>query len=211
MLIITIILIIFVSTLFHLLGNLITCYIFKIKVESVHLFFGKPIFQFQIGKLKFEFGYIPTGGNIKYDFEDFLTRNLVTRLLIVISGPLFVLISAVVILNLNTALAELFKGFEQIIIGFISPINVGTKLIHSFNEYNSNNTLIFSYALLSTKIAAFNLLPIPPSSGGQFIIELFPIFKKIKNRIIVNNIGFILGFVLIAVWLFSFLYQLFEL
>jgi membrane-associated protease RseP (regulator of RpoE activity) len=207
--ILIIILVIIISTLFHMLGNLVACYIFRIKVESVHLFFGKPIFQFQLKSLKFKFGYIPTGGNIKYNFEDFLTRNLITRLLIVISGPFFILLSTIIILNVNISVIELIKGFEQIILGFISPINLGTKFIHSFNEFYSKNTLLLSYAILSTKIAAFNLLPIPPLSGGQFIVELFPIFKKIKYRLIINNIGLIIGFILMAVWIFSFIYAQF--
>lgn len=196
-----------VSTFVHLLGSIIACLLSGIKIESVQLFYGKTIFNFQTRVLNFEIGYLPTGGSVKYDVEDFNSRKLITRLLIVISGPIFVMLGAALILTIQTSLYEFLKGFEQIIVGFISPIDEGAKLINSFMEYASNNLFINAVALLSTKIAAFNLLSIPSLNGGQFIIEIFHI-KNIKPRVALFSIGIFMSLTLIVVWLFSFVYWL---
>lgn len=198
---------IIISIFVHLLGSIFACLLSGIKIESVQIFFGKPFFNFQTRVLNLEFGYLPTGGSVKYDVEDYNSRKLITRLFIVITGPFFVLLSAAIILTLPISLTEFSKGFEQIIIGFLSPIEVGVNLINSFMEYEKNNLFINSFAILSTKIAAFNLLPIPSLNGGQFIIEIFQI-KNIKPRVILFSIGSLISVTLISVWLFSFFYWL---
>lgn len=192
-----VILILLIATFIHLAGTFILCRIYKINVETVQILHGKSILEFRFKNIKFTLGYIPTGGSIKHDHEDYQKRNLLTRISILFAGALFTFLSAAVLVGISASFNELIKGFQQIFNLILSPLDKGLGLIRSFKEYASINPFTVTYALLATKIAAANLLPIPPMNGGQILLEIIPFFNTIKRKVAATNIGFIIFLLLI--------------
>ncbi len=211
MLIIVVILIFALTTLFHLLGNIIACFLTDIKIESIQIFYGKTLYKLQTNSLKIEIGYLPFGGSIKFTEQEYFSKlHIIKKILVILSGPILVILIAAVFINLQNSIIECVKGFEQIIPSCFSPIKLGTKLVGKFNLLIKENNFFYIFALLSTKISSFNLLPIPPLNGGQIIIEIFPFFRKIKRRIITFNLGFIICCGIILIWLYIIIYQVYS-
>ena len=104
-------LIIFIFLIFiHELGHYIAARIFGVKVTDFSIGFGKPIFSF-IDKhnTNWKFSLIPLGGYVRikglenlfsqqkilnYDQDSFLSLNLYKKIIILIAGSLFNILSA---------------------------------------------------------------------------------------------------------------------
>ncbi len=210
MLIIYVIIILAISTLFHLFGNIIACFLTELKIGTIQIFYGKSIFSYHTSSLKIEIGYLPFGGSLSFDDqEEFKKLSVIKRILVDISGPIVILFSAAIFIGLQYSIIELGKGLEQIIMSCFSPIMLGKHLVKEFNLLINKEDFFIIFAILSSKIAAFNLLPIPPLAGGRIILEIFPYFKNIKHSIIAFNFGFIITLLLISIWIFIIVSQIF--
>ncbi|MEO0124630.1 MAG: RIP metalloprotease RseP [candidate division WOR-3 bacterium] len=106
------------SITIHEFGHFIFAKIFKIPVEKFSIGFGPPIIKKKIGETDFRIAYIPVGGYVKMAGEEdaeipFSKQNLETsenqipgfyeaplfhRIMVVISGPVFNIISGAIVL-----------------------------------------------------------------------------------------------------------------
>lgn len=193
-----------ISTLVHLFGTFWALRLAGIKTENIQIFYGRPIYTYWSKYGKFEFGYIP-GGSIKYDVEEFSKRGIMTRILLCISGPLSILLSSIFIISFIPSIMEFMYGFKQIFSGSLFPVKVGVKLVDNCIIMLQSHNYLYGYAVFSTKIAAFNLLPIGPLNGGHVISEFF---EKIKLKVAFQNIGFIFVLIMIIDWVYIILYRL---
>lgn len=210
MLIIIVIIILAISTLFHLLGSIVACFLMEIKIDTIQIFYGKAIYKYQNNSIKIVLGYLPFGGSISFvDQEYFSKMNVIKKIFVDLSGPMAILLSAAIIITISNSMVECVKGFEQIITGSFAPIELGTKRIKEFNNLIIRKDLLYYYAILCTKIAAFHLLPIPPLNGGRIILDLFPYLRSEKRKIIAFNFGFLITMCLIIIWLYIIFYQMF--
>jgi membrane-associated protease RseP (regulator of RpoE activity) len=189
----------------YLFGTFWALRIARIKINKVRICYGKPIYIYWSKHLKYEFGYIPWGGDIFYDVEEFSKRGIITRFLLPISGYLLVLFSSILILSFIPSTKEFIYGFKQITVGSFSSISVGVKLIDNCVIILNSHNYMYGYALLSTKITAFNLFPIPPLPGGHVIVGFI---TKIKRKVAVTNIGFIILLIAMIRWLYIIIYRL---
>ncbi|MDR3593827.1 site-2 protease family protein [Clostridium sp.] len=195
----------FITTLIHVFGTFWACRLVGLTIDKVQIFYGRPIYVYWSKKRKFEFGYIPTGAGVCYDIEEFTKLSTISRLFLSTSGPVAILLSSFMILSVSTATQEFIHGFRQIIFGSFSSVMVGVKLIDNCSIMLSNHTYIYGYAVLSTKIAAFNLFPIPPLNGGHVIVGFI---TNIKRKVAVTNIGFIILLIAMIRWLYIIIYRL---
>uniref|UniRef100_A0A7C4TAQ9 Zinc metalloprotease n=1 Tax=candidate division WOR-3 bacterium TaxID=2052148 RepID=A0A7C4TAQ9_UNCW3 len=128
MIIITIIAFLFIiafSVTIHELGHLLLAKLFKIPVEKFSIGFGPPLVRKKIGETDFRIAYFPVGGYVKMTGEDegeiqifkkkqevefersivdgetvpgFYDVPIYHRILVVLSGPIFNILSAVIVL-----------------------------------------------------------------------------------------------------------------
>ena len=193
-----------ISSIFHLIGGYFVCRFYKISVDKIQLFYGKEIFELKIKNVKIVLGWIPTGGSIHYDFEAVLyNHSRITRILLNLAGPVFVVLSAAFILGPKSTIAGIYSGFYQIIAGAISPFAKGKIYISIFFFELLNKSTATAYALMATKIAALNLLPIPPLNGGNILLEFIPNSKNLKRRLAFNNIGLGISLLIVIPWMIA--------
>ena len=103
----------------HEFGHFIVAKLFHIPVEKFSIGFGPPLFRKKIGETDFRIAYFPLGGYVKMAGEeegkilkteeeseksgvpDFYDAPIYKRILVIFAGPLFNIISAIIVLTLT--------------------------------------------------------------------------------------------------------------
>lgn len=96
--------------------------------------------------------------------------NPMLRAAVVVAGPLSMLLACMLPMGVG-ALASFVAGFSQIVAGAISPFGSAQTLLAGFWGLASTQPWD-ALALLLTKFAAFNLLPLPSLPGGNALVQL---------------------------------------
>jgi hypothetical protein len=187
-----------IATFIHLLGHMIAARLVGLKIEKVN-FFYISIFKFQTPAFPLEIGILPLGGSVKLS-EEFEKNSLPVKWLVTISGPLFVTISAGLVLSFDKAWLAFVTGFGQIIYGAISPITYGAPLIQKFFAQDLATSLFTAYGILASKLVALNLLPLPVMNGGQMLTSLFPDFQESKWGARLNVISLLVMLAIYVSW-----------
>lgn len=195
-------------TLVHVLGSTIACLFAGIRINKVQLFYGKEIARLNLGFVPLVIGWIPTGGSVSYDVENFRELLLLKRLTIHLSGPVFVLIAAVILSNFNIATSSFLEGFKQIITGTFSPLEKGSYFLTHYFQLLSMESYSISFAIFASKITSFNLLPLPSLTGGNTILEVFAPYINRKIIFSLKQIGYLLCLIFISIWSIAFFYSL---
>ena len=79
------------------------------------------------------------------------------------------------------------EGFRQFLHGFALPFEISALpgRIERFVELLRNGEMLRAWGLISAKLAAINLLPMPSLAGGQFLLlrwrERFPVWAGLLN------------------------------
>ncbi len=110
---------------------------------------------------------------------------------------------AVACLSFDQAWRVLARGFEQIIRGAILPLSQGHDYVHSVVAFVKGHPFITILGATAAKECAFNLLPIPPLSGGYALLaildSLLPLSEKLRYRAML--IGFLCLVALMVGWM----------
>lgn len=134
------------------------------------------------GKVVWAFGLVIGGGFVRfagmnYEHEtvpepgDFRALPFSRRLPIYLSGPISVLLLGCCFLGVEQSVASFMSGFRQFPLFVLAPKTVGVPLMISFLKTFEASWQI-GFGLLCVKMAAYNLLPIPPLSGGGLLLEI---------------------------------------
>lgn len=193
-----------VATTIHLIGNVLFCVAYQVRIKEIWLFYGKKLISFRLGTIVVAIGSIPTGGYLQMEPEDFEQHPLISRIVVLLSGSLAVLLSSMAFLSIHLVSIEFIKGFQQIVSGALSPREDGVYLIQQYFNYSSSSMGV-AYAYLATKIAAFNLLPIPSLAGGRIVTEILPWFRDRKRLVRANALGMLFILALAFGWFLAFL------
>lgn len=160
-----------ILTLAFQFATALACIALQIKVERFVVFYGKPIVTWQAKLFPIAIGCLPCGGYVEFEIDDFNKRPLLSRLLVIASGPLIVLLIARVFLGTDGVLRHFVHGFPEIIRGAFSPYKYGVPLIRAFFRTLTESAFLGS-GILAAKIAAFNMLPDPALAGGRLLTEI---------------------------------------
>jgi hypothetical protein len=176
-------------TIFHLLGFLLSGLLMGFKPEKITLFwFSRCTIQTPLCPL--EIGFIPMGGSVKFT-DEFEQSSLPVRWLVVLSGPLLGVLSALVGLPFERILPSLLSGFGQVLHSVYSPIDYGAPLLQKFFDESVRTSLFAAYAILAVKVEAFNLLPLTVLNGGQLLTAFFPNFNESRWGEKINQLSMV--------------------
>lgn len=198
----------------------------KLDIAVVTISFGVGKAFYTVGKVRF--GVVPYGGYVR--FED--TRDdesmplkkptftvdangawdkqpVFKRIVVLLSGVMTLVIIGLVVLQSDGA--EAFKSaFAQILVGAVQPFSEGVAMLHSGMAFATDHSVIALAALLSLKIAAYNLLPLPLLNGGQVLILLLSkLWPSIESNSTLPQIGITIALGLSFGWILA-LAALFE-
>jgi len=113
---------------------------------------------------------------------------------------LALLVVAGVCLRVDVAMSAFGSGFSQIILGAIAPFERGAPLVAGFFD-QVNESLLVGGGLFAAKFAAFNLLPIPPLTGGRLLTEIPRNHLKGAVWMWCNVLGAVVSFMIMLCWL----------
>ncbi len=178
-------------------------------IEEISLFSGKKLIRTKFGDTKFSVGFIPFGGFVKFD-DAFQKIHPLKRVFVATCGCMALVFLAAVVFGSSEALRKFLIGFYQIVSGAFAPRSTGSQLLRAFYEYVRNNSFTLCVGLVATKLAAFNLLPLPVLNGGDITLAILnwikPIPEKVRERI--QMIGFIIVLLIGLLWIVAFVHSL---
>jgi membrane-associated protease RseP (regulator of RpoE activity) len=187
-----------IATLIHLLGHMITGRLSGLKIERFNLFWIS-VFKFQTPFFPVEIGILPLGGSVKFS-DDLETLALPLKWLVIISGPLLAILSALLVLPFDRAFPAFISGFGQSIYGAISPVAYGAPLLQTFFTEDLATSVFAAYGILALKLEALNLLPLPSLNGGQLVTAIIPNFDDSRWGGKINSISFLLLLIFFVSW-----------
>jgi len=219
-------------TLIHLGAMTLSAVLFRARLKQISIFYMPYVCDFGIGETRIRVGSLPLGGCIDLlSAEDMpataerevavtiprprlLQEDLRPWQLIIVnlSGPLALLVSAALVLGFTGTANSWLLGFPQLFIGALNPSTVGKDLLTAFLRLIQGQFLVAG-ALLSTKVAAFNCLPLGPSNGGRVLVQLV---RWLSGRDLPAGVlwyeitGFLVYFALWVMWVVAFVLALYE-
>lgn len=172
------------TTIVFTLSQAALLMIFGIGIKNLQIGYGKTIYKIKLKSFDISIGWVPTGGSISHEVEQFKARSLFIRWIIILAGPIAVLISSATFLTFPVTINEAIRSFSQFYNLVFHPSSYGQQLFFNFETFVSNNNFFTTYGVIAAKIAALNLLPIPTCAGGQVLLEALPLPDKTKLWIV---------------------------
>ncbi len=153
----------------------------RLGVAYTEVSFGMGPKLLSIGRIRLR--AIPFGGFVKMKdsrtkilspcetHDAFNHQPLWKQLLLPLSGSVTLLLVAVAILGKEGCSAFL-SAFIQIPLGAIGPFSTAQNYFAACRSFLSDHGVLSTFALVATKLSAFNLLPLSAVNGGQALIIL---------------------------------------
>lgn len=198
--------IVFFATIIFTIAQTAVLILYGIKINSVQIGYGKPLKTIKMKSFDLIFSWIP-GGAVSHDIEQFNSRSLYVRWLIILVGPLSFLLSSALFLTFPISIIEFVKGYSQLFNLIFHPSSYGQNLIHSMVLFFNTNSYFDSFGVLSAKMATFNMLPVPFVAGGRIIMEALPI--SIKAKMAIHNSFLIVMLLVMAIIAYAFYLYIF--
>lgn len=202
-----------VYSLLMFLGWLVAAARVRPAVEAVELFSGPPLWAGRVAGVPVTVGSIPWGAALRLpDLEDPSALEEGTteyehlpagaQALLEFLPVLCVTALAALILREPT-LGLVLSGLREIVAGGLSPRGEGVRLVTAWIGLLGSPTV--AVAVLLTKLAALNLLPLPSSALGRFLLA------RLGRRGAgwITLVGAFAGLGLSVSWLFAILLALF--
>ncbi|WP_375767312.1 hypothetical protein NR798_37390 [Archangium gephyra] len=161
----------------------LVCWAVGASFSEVRFHLGPPLFFLRIRGVKWSFGLLNIGTSVTFealgirrdgsDNNSFLQLPLPLRLIVHLSTVAGMLLLAVVCLSPERGLAAFTSGFEQVVNVFLAR-----ERVTAFFALLRTEGFWPALGMLSAKLAALNLLPLPPLTGYLMLRELWRgIFK----------------------------------
>lgn len=190
----------------------LVCWGVGASLSEVRFHLGPPLLTLRILGVKWSFGLISTGANVTFeplgirrdgtDDNSFLRLALPLRLIALASTVAGMLLLAGVCLSPERGLAAFTSGFEQVVNVFLAR-----ERVVAFFALLRTEGFWPALGVLSAKLAALNLLPLPPLTGYLFLRELWQGLTRPQMR---SNALPLWGVTLVLLLLLGWGYGLYE-
>ena len=161
-----------IAVLFNV-GTVLACISLGVRFTKIAVFYGKPVLTLNTRFGPVCFGYIPTGGYIQLDMDAFPFQPRLKRTAVALSGPVTLLLSALLCLGLNHAAQSFPATYHQAFELLRAPVAKGKEFYKLFAAIATSHS-ITGYGILAAKAGMLNLLPLPTLAGGRLLVELCP-------------------------------------
>jgi membrane-associated protease RseP (regulator of RpoE activity) len=203
------------TILIHISGMAAAGLLVRAPLEEISFFIGPRLLGLTLRGVAFNVRLIPNGGFVRFGEEGFQALSAARRLVIACSGELSLVLVAMAAFGAGEGAEKFLGGFRQVVAGAFSPLALGSEYLLALYEFARANPFWLVAGLLAAKVAAFNLLPVPTLNGGVILLtlaerflSLFGVTLTISVRERIQQIGFLLLLVVLALWLvalFTFL------
>ncbi len=161
----------------------LVCWGVGASLSEVRFHVGPPLLSFRIRGVKWSLGFLNFGASVTFealgirrdgsDNNSFLQLPLLLRLIVHASTVAGMLLLAVACLSPARGLAAFTSGFEQVV-----NVMLARERVVAFLALLRTEGFVPALGVLSAKLAALNLLPLPPLTGYLMLRELWQgIFK----------------------------------
>jgi membrane-associated protease RseP (regulator of RpoE activity) len=200
-----------------------------VPVQEVTLFYGNAWLRFRHRGVDYRIGWIPLGGVVRFqshragsvDPEKVLFAadldppglndlHPLERAFIAASGCLTLIALSVLCLGPLAGVRSVGRGFVQLIpFAPWTPAWVpsGKDLVSRFLALLRSGPFRVALGVLAAKVAALNLLPLPPFNGGVIVLTLLG-WKKgppAKVEDFANQLGMWIALILLGYWILMIL------
>jgi membrane-associated protease RseP (regulator of RpoE activity) len=165
------------------LGMVALCWALGARPRVVRFHIGPTLLSFRLLGVRWCLGPLPLGTGVAFtqegepedpaDPNPYLQLSFPRRLLVISGSVLGLLLIAGVCLSPGQALASVLSGFGQLVNVFQAP-----ERVHAFLALRPEGFRL-SLGVLAAKMAALNLLPIPPLAGYVLLREAV---RKLRSR-----------------------------
>lgn len=168
----------------HILSMAWVGRLFGITIREISMGYGRPIYRRNKVVLRL---WLPLGGYCKFkdtraegplvsdpsdpDTAAFDRQSRIVQALVPLAGP-FVLLGVGMLIGPQTAWASFVSAFSQTFVGGVSPLSEAQVYLGNGVRVLSDTGFIALVGLVATKLAAFNLFPLPNLNGGQALFAL---------------------------------------
>jgi membrane-associated protease RseP (regulator of RpoE activity) len=180
-------------------GMVVACWLGGIRVKGIALFAGKPVFTFKTRFGPILIGYIPTGGYVQLDMDEFPKKDRAIRCLVNLAGPIAIFITSIICLGFLHAIASFASAYSQFAGIAFAPFSYGKGLIGAYLAH-AQTAPIAGYGILAAKNVALSLLPLPGVAGGRLLIELTK--KRDESRLAksITTVGSLIAVGVFVFW-----------
>lgn len=206
--IVSIILIVFVSTLFHETGHFLAAKLFNYSIEEFSVGMGPKIFQKSKNGIKYSLRALPLGGFVRFpeqaqENKRDMGKPSFPKFVVLIMGVVFNILLAI-IFSIIIFLIGGYNFFEAISNSIILMGNVCDSLMHSLNmllDINNYGSLISATTITNDLIStsgsiaetAIYILTIGIALNlGVALVNLFPLPILDGGQIVINAIELII-------------------
>jgi membrane-associated protease RseP (regulator of RpoE activity) len=166
-----------------------------LRIVDISLFVGPKIFRVHLFGIPLTMRLIPIGSSVRFRGDENEKNDshgpadelmiddlsIVKRTLFTLTGCASLMVIAFICLGVPEAVHQLRTGFPQVVIGALGR---KPNLARAYFELAANVSCRHALGLLATKLAAINLLPLPPNAGGMVLEAMLPIAIREKLRAI---------------------------
>ena len=207
-----------VATLLHVGAMATIGLAFRLHLSEFSLFIGPVVARFWLGDTAVSLRAIPVGGYARFEGlePEASAETTVTdaaapfhpllRAVMELSGCALLFGFSAIVLGPRSAVEAVLRGFTQLLAPLLAPSEAVQSVLTAAEVVRSSTTIVL-LALVASKVAAFNLLPIPMLNGGQALTDvvrwLFPLSLRARTRLL--QIGFVLLVLIASLWLITLL------
>lgn len=172
----------------YLLGTMAVATLLRIRVWGLHFGIGPVLAQRSWRHLVLALRPLPIAGHVRFDPPEeesadahqriappgrsFALATRLERTLLYLAGPAALVAVASVVLGPDIAIISFRRGFGQILAGALDPLTTGPAHLRALGNLVFNSSFTTCLAVVAAKMAALNLLPIPPLNGFQALHAL---------------------------------------
>jgi len=155
------------------------------KVYEVGFGFGPVLKRCAIKGTVLALRAIPLGGFVRMEADEeaappqrepngipFSDLGRLARALVYAAGCLATFGVAVLLLGMSEAAASFGRGFGQFLGGAIAPLSQGVENLRSSSDLLRSASFPVSLGVIASKVAAFNLIPLPSLNGFHILSAL---------------------------------------
>ncbi|MEZ6081626.1 MAG: hypothetical protein R3C56_39940 [Pirellulaceae bacterium] len=163
-----------------------TSLLMGVPVEEMSIYYGPTIYERRVSSFVLKLNSVPIGGSIRFSAKAYERTYVWKKLVLCLSGALFLLMMATVFLGFEGTLNSIIEGVRQIVFGTLSPLKSGSQMLSAVHVYLRTEPFGAALGMVAAKMCSFELLPLWTNATGRCLLlmlkTVLPIPEKLEMR-----------------------------